>query len=90
MVQGTNKTLQKKTPSRAQQKKPVLKKGQRVIAPKKAAAIKHVTLQKSLSAKINTSVERQMATVTESRGKLTIVKSAGTGQAGSSSTKSKR
>lgn len=46
MVQGETKNLQRKASSRAQQKKPAPKKGQRSIPPKKAAAIKHVALQK--------------------------------------------
>lgn len=46
MAQGQSKNLQRKTPSRAQQKKPAPKKGQRSIPPKKAAAIKQNALQK--------------------------------------------
>lgn len=94
MVQGKTKHLQRKAASsRAQQKKTPPKKGQRHIAPKRAAAIKHMTLQKvrgglslsagslltlknqTLSAKINNSIESQMASASESTGKLHIVKS---------------
>ncbi|KAF8527472.1 hypothetical protein BU17DRAFT_39841 [Hysterangium stoloniferum] len=76
MVQGQTKNLQRKKESRASQKKQAPKKGQRSIPPKKAAAVKHATLQKSLSAKINNSIERQMASASESSGKLLIVKNA--------------
>ncbi|KDN51864.1 hypothetical protein RSAG8_00415, partial [Rhizoctonia solani AG-8 WAC10335] len=72
MVQGKTKGMQSKGPARAANKDP--KKGKRVIPPKKAAAVKHSSLQKSLSAKINNSIERQMA-VAASSGKLTIMKS---------------
>jgi hypothetical protein len=46
MVQGQTKNLQRKALSRAQQKKAAPKKGQRSIPPKKAAAVKHASLQK--------------------------------------------
>jgi Protein of unknown function (DUF2462) len=46
MVQGQIKNLQRKAVSRAQQKKAAPKKGQRAIPPKRAAAVKHATLQK--------------------------------------------
>ncbi|CAE6409488.1 hypothetical protein BN14_02832 [Rhizoctonia solani AG-1 IB] len=86
MVQGKTKGMQSKGPGRAASKDP--KKGKRTIPPKKAAAVKHVSLQKSLSAKINNSIERQMATAASS-GKLTIMKSIAESTA-STSTKSSK
>ncbi|THG97295.1 hypothetical protein EW026_g4676 [Hermanssonia centrifuga] len=49
------------------------KKGLRYAAPKKAAAVKSAALHKELSAKINRSIEQQVA-VAASSGKLTIMK----------------
>lgn len=86
MVQGKTKGMQSKGPARAANKDP--KKGKRVIAPKKAAAVKHASLQKSLSAKINNSIERQMASAASS-GKLTIMKSIAESTTSSSSKSTK-
>ncbi|KAB5596383.1 hypothetical protein CTheo_20 [Ceratobasidium theobromae] len=72
MVQGKTKGMQSKGPGRVNSKDP--KKGKRVIPPKKAAAVKHASLQRTLSAKINNSIERQMVNAA-SPGKLTIMKS---------------
>ncbi|KAG9080549.1 hypothetical protein FS749_007983 [Ceratobasidium sp. UAMH 11750] len=82
MVQGKTKGMQSKGAARATNKDP--KKGKRVIAPKKAAAVKHASLQKSLSAKINNSIERQMASAA-SAGKLTIMRSVAESATSSSS-----
>ncbi|EJD39943.1 hypothetical protein AURDEDRAFT_116013 [Auricularia subglabra TFB-10046 SS5] len=77
MVQGTTKNLKARSPktSGAAAKKD-MKKGRRVIAPKKAVAVKQAKLHKELSAKINRSVEAQMVSAA-STGKLTIMKSEG-------------
>ncbi|CAE6518335.1 unnamed protein product [Rhizoctonia solani] len=86
MVQGKTKGMQSKGPARAANKD--LKKGKRVIPPKKPAAVKHASLQKSLSAKINNSIERQMANAASS-GKLTIMKSIAESTTSSNSKSSK-
>ncbi|KAG9001361.1 hypothetical protein FRB94_007920 [Tulasnella sp. JGI-2019a] len=72
MAQGTSKLSSTKSTSYRRVNKD-LKKGARVIPPKKAAAIKSLKLHKSLSAKINNSVEQQMVSAASS-GKLTIMK----------------
>jgi len=51
------------------------KKGQRHIAPKKAALVKQASVKQSLTAKINKSIERSMVHAASS-GKLTIMKNA--------------
>ncbi|KAF8610592.1 hypothetical protein BDV93DRAFT_601582 [Ceratobasidium sp. AG-I] len=86
MVQGKTKGMQSKGTAKATNKDP--KKGKRVIAPKKAAAVKHASLQKSLSSKINNSIERQMVSAA-SAGKLTIMRSVGESSTTSSSKSSK-
>lgn len=95
MVQGKTKGLQQKaTSSRKGNQASQMKKGKRVIPPKKAAAVKHEAMRqvclffifytiirtqpnfpaiKSLSAKINRSIERQVVSAASS-GKLTIMK----------------
>jgi len=74
MAQGKLKGMQKKAESsRAATNSKKTKKGQRAIAPKKAANIQHRSLQQSLSAKINNSIEKQMVSAASS-GKLTIMK----------------
>ncbi|KDQ12120.1 hypothetical protein BOTBODRAFT_34738 [Botryobasidium botryosum FD-172 SS1] len=75
MAQGKLKGLQKKAESSraAAGNSKKTKKGQRSIAPKKAAHIQHRSLQQSLSAKINNSIEKQMVSAA-SAGKLTIMK----------------
>jgi hypothetical protein len=49
------------------------KKGQRHVAPKKAVLMKQAAMKKSLTAKINKSIENQMVSAASS-GKLTIMK----------------
>ncbi|KAH9955159.1 hypothetical protein BC827DRAFT_1142015 [Russula dissimulans] len=81
MVQGSTKGLKAKATNDARHAHKAsanTKKGRRTIAPKKAAAIKHASMHKALSAKINKSVEQQMVNAASS-GKLTIMKPAGTG-----------
>ncbi|KAI0081554.1 hypothetical protein K474DRAFT_1656344 [Panus rudis PR-1116 ss-1] len=75
MAQGATKGLQKKTSSSRHAAKAASqpKKGKRYIAPKKTAAVKSAALHKELSAKINRSIEQQVATAASS-GKLTIMK----------------
>ncbi|RDX50296.1 hypothetical protein K466DRAFT_491975 [Polyporus arcularius HHB13444] len=76
MVQGQTKGLQKakNTGSRHAQKAAAgTKKGKRYIAPKKAGLVKQAALHKELSAKINKSIEQQVA-ASASSGKLTIMK----------------
>jgi len=76
MVQGSSKGLQKTKSSSSRQAAKAAaapKKGKRYIAPKKASAVKSAALHKELSAKINKSIERQVAAAASS-GKLTIMK----------------
>ncbi|KAL5512804.1 hypothetical protein ACEPAG_3070 [Sanghuangporus baumii] len=75
MVQGKSKGLQKKQESSRHASKAAAnpKKGKRVIAPKKAAAVKTASLHKKLSAKINRSIEQQLA-ATASPGTLSILR----------------
>ncbi|EKM51979.1 uncharacterized protein PHACADRAFT_262420 [Phanerochaete carnosa HHB-10118-sp] len=76
MVQGAPKGLQnKKGQSSRQVAKAAAqtKKGKRYVAPKKTAAVKSAALHKELSAKINKSIEQQVAAAA-STGKLTIMK----------------
>ncbi|KAH9936648.1 uncharacterized protein B0H18DRAFT_868483 [Fomitopsis serialis] len=49
------------------------KKGRRYAAPKKKDAAQHAAIHKQLSAKINRSIEQQVASAASS-GKLTIMK----------------
>ncbi|KAI0786872.1 hypothetical protein C8Q75DRAFT_720165 [Abortiporus biennis] len=80
MVQGSSKGLQKQkssTSRHAAKAKANPKKGQRYIAPKKAQLIKSATMHKELSAKINRSIEQQVAAAASS-GKLTIMKNVAT------------
>jgi len=71
MAQGKPKLAQKKASGGRPDRN--VKKGRRVVPPKAAAAIKHHTIQKKLSAKIHNSIERQAAAAASS-GKLTIMK----------------
>ncbi|KAJ3537322.1 hypothetical protein NM688_g6709 [Phlebia brevispora] len=76
MAQGALKGLQKPKgqPGRHAHKTAAApKKGRKYIAPKKVAAAKNAALHKELSAKINRSIEQQVA-VAASSGKLTIMK----------------
>ncbi|KIM89049.1 hypothetical protein PILCRDRAFT_812945 [Piloderma croceum F 1598] len=77
MVQGKTKGLQTKSASSRHAAKAAanMKKGQRHIAPKKAVLVKQATVKKSLTAKINKSIERSMVNAASS-GKLTIMKNA--------------
>ncbi|KZO93589.1 hypothetical protein CALVIDRAFT_539760 [Calocera viscosa TUFC12733] len=59
MVQNQSKGLQKKAASRKADASHT-KKGKRVIAPKRKDAVKHDQLKKTLSTKINRSIERQI------------------------------
>ncbi|CDO68263.1 hypothetical protein BN946_scf184842.g26 [Trametes cinnabarina] len=76
MAQGQIKGLQKQKSSggrHAAKAAAAPKKGKRYIAPKKTALVKQAALHKELSAKINRSIERQVAAAASS-GKLTIMK----------------
>ncbi|KIP02895.1 hypothetical protein PHLGIDRAFT_122059 [Phlebiopsis gigantea 11061_1 CR5-6] len=76
MVQGTTKGLKNKkgnSSRHAAKAASSMKKGQRYVAPKKAAAVKSAALHKELSAKISKSIEQQVAAAASS-GKLTIMK----------------
>ncbi|KAK7690389.1 hypothetical protein QCA50_007047 [Cerrena zonata] len=76
MVQGNPKGLQKQKGSstrHAAKAAAAPKKGKRYIAPKKTALVKSASLHKELSAKINKSIEQQLASAASS-GKLTIMK----------------
>ncbi|EIW59081.1 uncharacterized protein TRAVEDRAFT_58069 [Trametes versicolor FP-101664 SS1] len=76
MAQGQIKGLSKQKASggrHAAKAAAAPKKGQRYVAPKKAAAVKSVALHKKLSAKISRSIEQQVATAASS-GKLTIMR----------------
>ncbi|KAJ4001708.1 hypothetical protein F5050DRAFT_1722793 [Lentinula boryana] len=75
MAQGKTKGLQAKAPSQrhAQKAASSMKKGKRHIPPKKTALVKQATMHKTLTAKINKSIEQQMVTAA-SAGKLTIMK----------------
>ncbi|KZT53124.1 hypothetical protein CALCODRAFT_486571 [Calocera cornea HHB12733] len=73
MVQNQSKGLQKKAVSARKANASNLKKGRRVIAPKKKDAVKHEQLKKGLSAKINRSIENQIVGAA-GNSMLTIVK----------------
>ncbi|TBU25994.1 hypothetical protein BD311DRAFT_763430 [Dichomitus squalens] len=76
MVQGQTKGLAKAKNSNArhaQKAAAAPKKGKRYVAPKKTAAVKQAAMHKELSAKINKSIEQQVAAAASS-GKLTIMK----------------
>ncbi|OBZ68947.1 hypothetical protein A0H81_11106 [Grifola frondosa] len=76
MVQGQTKGLQKQKSSSARHASKAAaapKKGKRYVAPKKAVAAKQAAMHKELSAKINRSIEQQVASAASS-GKLTIMK----------------
>ncbi|KAF7314278.1 hypothetical protein MKEN_00900400 [Mycena kentingensis (nom. inval.)] len=80
MAQGKTK-LQSKAPSARQAHKAATttKKGKRFIAPKKTSLVKQHAVQKSLTAKINASIETQMVSAAASSGKLTIMKNTNEG-----------
>ncbi|KAI0632443.1 hypothetical protein C8Q77DRAFT_924718 [Trametes polyzona] len=76
MAQGQIKGLAKQKASGGRQAAKAAanpKKGKRYVAPKKAAAVKQAAMHKELSAKINRSIEQQVAAAASS-GKLTIMK----------------
>jgi len=76
MVQGKTKGLQQKSGNNSRHAAKAaanMKKGKRTIAPKKEALLKQAALHKSLSSKINASVEKQMVNAA-SAGKLTIMR----------------
>ncbi|KAI5120765.1 hypothetical protein M0805_004728 [Coniferiporia weirii] len=75
MAQGKSKGLQVKAESSRHAAKAAanMKKGRRAIAPKRAAAVKQAALHKTLSAKINRSIEQQAASAV-SPGALTIMR----------------
>ncbi|KAF7291594.1 hypothetical protein HMN09_01250500 [Mycena chlorophos] len=77
MAQGKTKGLQsKQTTSRAAHKaSTTTKKGKRYVPPKKTSLVKQAAVQKTLTAKINKSIEEQMVAAA-SGGKLTIMKNA--------------
>ncbi|KAJ7069879.1 hypothetical protein C8F01DRAFT_1246051 [Mycena amicta] len=83
MVQGKTKGLQAKAPSARHAHKAAAsaKKGQRFIAPKKTTLVKQAAVQKSLTAKINKSIEQQMVAAASS-GKLTIMRNPNQGSSG--------
>ncbi|KAI1794860.1 hypothetical protein LXA43DRAFT_994609 [Ganoderma leucocontextum] len=79
MVQGQTKGLSKAKSSNAasrhaQKAAAAPKKGKRYVAPKNTAAVRQAALHKGLSAKINKSIEQQVAAAAASSGKLTIMK----------------
>ncbi|KAH9841827.1 uncharacterized protein C8Q71DRAFT_350161 [Rhodofomes roseus] len=76
MVQGQVKGLQKQKASGSRQAAKAAaqtKKGKRYVAPKNKDAVRHAAMHQQLSAKINRSIERQVASAASS-GKLTIMK----------------
>jgi len=76
MVQGKTKGLQQKAGNKSRHDARAaanMKKGKRAIAPKKEGLVKQAALHKSLSSKINASVEKQMVNAA-SAGKLTIMR----------------
>ncbi|KAL0960658.1 hypothetical protein HGRIS_005688 [Hohenbuehelia grisea] len=77
MVQGKTKGLQSKGSSSASRHAAKAaanpKKGKKYIPPKKEVLVKQAAMKKTLSAKINKSIERQMVSAA-SAGKLTIMK----------------
>ncbi|KAL1711092.1 hypothetical protein EV121DRAFT_285040 [Schizophyllum commune] len=75
MAQGKIKGMQAKATSarHAQKAAANTKKGKRTVPPKKQVLIKQAQMHKSLSAKINKSIEQQMVNAA-SAGKLTIMK----------------
>ncbi|KAJ7600998.1 hypothetical protein C8J56DRAFT_1038608 [Mycena floridula] len=77
MTQGKSKGLQAKASGssarHAARAAASMKRGKRVIPPKKAALVKQASMHQTLSAKINRSIEQQMVTAASS-GKLTIMK----------------
>jgi hypothetical protein len=77
ILQGKTKGLQTKGASSRHAAKAAAntKKGQRHVAPKKAALVKQATMKRSLTAKINKSIEKSMVNAASS-GKLTIMKNA--------------
>ncbi|KAF9007663.1 hypothetical protein BDZ89DRAFT_1079353 [Hymenopellis radicata] len=80
MAQGKTKGLQAKSPAAASRHAAKAaagtKKGKRHIPPKKTVLVKQAQMQKSLTAKINKSIEQQMVTAA-SAGKLTIMRNSG-------------
>ncbi|THH09540.1 hypothetical protein EW145_g1938 [Phellinidium pouzarii] len=77
MAQGKSKGLQMKAESSRHAAKAAanMKKGRRTVPPKRTAAVKQAALHKSLSAKINRSIEQQAASAL-SPGTLTIMRPA--------------
>ncbi|KAI0726461.1 hypothetical protein C8Q72DRAFT_876908 [Fomitopsis betulina] len=76
MAQGQVKGLQKAKASGARHAAKAAaqpKKGRRYAAPKKKDAMKHAVMHQQLSAKINRSIEQQVASAASS-GKLTIMR----------------
>ncbi|KAJ3755973.1 hypothetical protein EV361DRAFT_948862 [Lentinula raphanica] len=91
MAQGKTKGLQAKAPSQRQAQKAAAttKKGKRYIPPKKAALVKQATMHKTLTAKINKSIEQQMVSAA-SAGKLTIMKNSAPESSSASSSKAEK
>jgi len=77
MVQEKTKGLQTKGASSRHAAKAAAKtkKGRRHIAPKKAMLVERAVMKRSLTAKINKSIEQSMVSAASS-GKLTIMKNA--------------
>ncbi|CCM05933.1 uncharacterized protein FIBRA_08172 [Fibroporia radiculosa] len=76
MAQGQVKGLQKTKSSASRHAAKAAaqpKKGRRYVAPKKTVAVKQAAMHRELSAKINRSIEQQVASAASS-GKLTIMK----------------
>ncbi|KAF8650127.1 hypothetical protein AX16_005364 [Volvariella volvacea WC 439] len=90
MVQGKTKGLQAKATNSRHAAKTAAnpKKGKKYIPPKKAAAVKQAAMHRELSAKINKSIEQQMASAA-SGGKLTIMKNVAQEAAAASTSKTK-
>ncbi|ORY25365.1 hypothetical protein BCR39DRAFT_590220 [Naematelia encephala] len=88
MAQGTTKGLKAKSQSGGRKKTGQTKKGKRVVPPKDKQRIQERSHQKSLSSKINNSIEKQMVQAA-SAGKLTIMRGAGEVDAGAGKGKGK-
>ncbi|KAH8108703.1 hypothetical protein DFH11DRAFT_1068208 [Phellopilus nigrolimitatus] len=93
MAQGKSKGLQKKAESSRHADKAAanMKKGRRALPPKKAVLVKQAKLHKTMSARINRSVEQQLVSAAQP-GTLTIMRPEATAESskGSLSKKSKK
>ncbi|EGN92136.1 hypothetical protein SERLA73DRAFT_117768 [Serpula lacrymans var. lacrymans S7.3] len=91
MVQGKTKGLQNKASSSRHAAKAAAnpKKGRKHIPPKKAVLVQQASMHRSLSAKINHSIEKQMVSAASS-GKLTIMKNTTDGESSKGSKSSSK